>query len=314
MADEHTDTQVKPITKAPQTSSSAGVILLQWLTYAFWGWTLLSLVWLLFIVIASLVTSNDVTGMVPYAIAAALVLLPISVLCDLFYGRHEPIRKTGASMVVMIIHAVIFALFGIGMLISGVLTIVQIAIGGSSAENDFQTVWLWTSLLSALVYGLTFLRTLNPLPHLQLGRIFPFVMTAIVGLCIILGFVGPVSKASLTRDDREIVSSIDSIRDAVDDYVQENKALPVSLQAVALSPNQKSLVDRGLLTYQSDGEKKVADNNGVEYRFQLCAQYKEKGGSGKDDYNNRTEYNSYLYVTDHPAGNVCYKLSASIYE
>lgn len=313
MADEHSEAHVKPVTKSQQTGSSAGLILLQWLTYAFWGWTLLSLVWLLFIVIASLTTSQDVTGMVPYAIAAALVLLPISVICDLFYGRREPAHKTGAAMVVMVIHAVIFALFGIGMLISGVLTIVQMAIGGSSGENDFQTVWLWTSLISAVLYGVTFLRVLNPMPQLQLGRIFPFVMTAIVGLSIILGFVGPVSKASLTRDDREIVSSINGIKESVDRYVETNKSLPTSFDGVNLTPTQKSLVDRGLVTFKSDGEKPLTDSDGVEYRYQLCANYKEKSGSGVDDENLRNEYESYLYVTDHAAGNVCYKLTTSLF-
>lgn len=313
MADESNGKQSN--TKVQSGSSSAGVIILQWLTYAFWGWTILSLVWLLYIVVASLTTSYDATGMVPYAIAAALVLLPISVICDLFYGPREPVRKTGAAMVVMVIHAVIFALFGIGMLISGVLTIVQIAIG-SSGEHEFQVVWLWTSFISAAIYGLTFIRTLNPAPKLRIGRIFPFVMTAIVGLFIILGFVGPVTKASLTRDDREIVSSMNGIKEAVDRYVETNKSLPTSFEGVSLTPNQKSLVDRGLVTYKSDGERPLTENGGGrEYRFQLCANYKEKSGEGREDYGvSKHEYESYLYISDHVAGNVCYKVSTTLFD
>lgn len=313
MADEQQRAETKTVTK-PQGGSSAGLILLQWLTYAFWGWTLLSLLWLLFIVIASFMTSQDISGMVPYAIAATLVLLPISVLCDLFYGRREPEHKSGASMVVMVIHAVIFALFGIGLLISFVLTVVQMAINGSSTGDDFQTVWLWTSILGAIIYGLTFTRVLNPLPRLHLGRIFPFVMTGIIGLSIVLGFVGPVTKASLTRDDREIVSSLSDIREAVDRYVQSNKALPPSLHDVTLTPSQKSLVDRNLLTYKDDGQKSLGDNSGTEFRFQLCAQYKEKGGDGTDNNTPPDEYARYVYAYDHPAGTVCYKMSASIYQ
>lgn len=305
-----------------EAGSSAGVIILQWLTYVFWGWTILSLVWLVFIVLANFITSQDTSDMVPYAVAATLVLLPLSLVCDIFYGRREPVKKTGAAMVVMVIHAVIFAIFGIGMLISAVLTFVQMMIGVSDS-SDFQTVWLWTSLISAGVYALTFLRTLNPSPKLRLTIVYPVVMAAIVGLFIVLGFVGPVAQASLTRDDRDIEHSLGSVSSAVDRYARNNDKLPESLDDVQLRGDAKTLVERGLVEYKNEGKipggTPNPDENGRstmiyrmgEYRYQLCVEYKKEDSrsSGYSDYTDEEdEYRSSVSTYGHPAGEVCYKL------
>lgn len=305
--------------KSQSGGSSAGIILLQWLTYAFWGWTILSLVWLVFIVIMTFATKANMSEMVPYSIAATMVLLPLSLVCDLFYGRYEPAHKTGAAMVVMVIHAVIFALFGIGMLISGVLTIVQIAIGTTPEVHDSAVTWVWTALISTAIYGLVFLRTLNPLPKLHLKQIFPALMALIVGTFIVLGFVGPVAKASLTRDDREISSSLDAIVQGVEGYTVGRGELPKTLQDVPVPPRGKSLVDRNLVTYKPDGKASVKQSDGTaeeQHRYQLCVTYKEADEAGReeyDDFGEEGEYKSNVSTYGHPAGNVCYKLKYVIY-
>jgi hypothetical protein len=53
----------------------------------------------------------------PFAIAAVLVLLPISIACDYFYSKQEPVKKTGAASIVMILHAVLFALLVLALLL-----------------------------------------------------------------------------------------------------------------------------------------------------------------------------------------------------
>lgn len=318
------------------SSSSAGIIILQWLTYAFWGWTILSLVWLSYIVLANFFTDHNTADMVPYAIAATLVLLPLSFVCDIFYGRHEPSKKVGAAMVVMVIHAVIFALFGIGMLISAVLTLVQMMIG-TSGNVDNQTVWLGTALISALIYALTFLRTLNPSPKLRMPKIYPAVMAVIVGVFIVLGFVGPVAQASLTRDDRDIERSIDNVSQGVERYVTKNKKLPNSLSDTALRGEAKSLVDRGLVTYkkgdkvepvssttkrplpanaENDSEiKTLPARVRSEYRYELCTTYKKADDNRASAYvyDLDDEYRVSPNTYGHPAGDVCYKLKVTTY-
>ena len=326
---EVSQTVVRPIdTEVQKTSSSAGIIILQWLTYAFWGWTILSLVWLIFIVVASVITSMDTSDMVPYDIADAIVLLTISLVCDIFYGKHEPVKKTGASMVVRVIHAVIFALFGIGMLITGVLTVVQLAIGTSS-DTDFQTVWIITAFMSAAIYALTFLRTLNPLPKLRLAKLFPVVMAVIVGVFIVAGFVGPVAQAGITKDDRVIDATINDVSRAVEKYTDTNNKLPAELADIDLDGDAKTAVDRGLYVYKPESSNvpviqsyKLDDpesdsstsDQKQKFRYQLCVTYKKADkDSGYSSYGSNNDYSTYPYTSGHPAGEVCYKLETSSY-
>lgn len=305
--------------------ASAGLVILQWLTYAFWGWTLLAMIWLVYIVLASFIEHRDMADMVPYAIAASLVLLPIAFVCDLFYSRRETVKKTGAAMVVMIIHAVLFALFGIGVLIGAVFLLVNLLIEGRS-DTTSQWVWIMTLLVSAVLYAGTFMRTLNPFSGLRLGKIYAFAMLGIVGLFIVLGFVGPVAQAGLARDDSKIVDELSNIHQEVSRVTEDTKQLPKSLDELDLSPQQRDLVDRQLITYRPVGTEYRKDSSRalddalpskstVVYKYQLCANYKTMNGSSYDYLANgrsskRDEYQSYLSVYSHPVGQVCYKLIA----
>jgi hypothetical protein len=316
------------VADAPK-STSAGIIVLQWLTYAFWGWTLLVANWLIYIVIDSLLTDDDLSSMIPYSIAATLVLLPISVICDLFYGKHEPAKKTGAAMVVMIIHAVIFALFCIGSLIMSVFIFVQMAIQTQSNPATMNA-WLFTFLASAVLYGFTFLRTLNPLPKLKLNKIFPLGMLVIIIIFTVLAFIGPYAKSLTTRDDRDIVSGLSYVSDSINEYVNKNNKLPAALNNVTFDqPQARAIIDKGLVTYKPEGKSKTIDNNsesagedGVknysyDYKYQLCVTYKASSGDSyyrnSSNYASDDQYNSSAYVSDHPIGPVCYKVKASVY-
>lgn len=313
-------------------SASAGLVILQWLTYAFWGWALLALVWLVYIVLTTFVEHQDMEEMVPYAIAASLVLLPIAFICDFFYGRRETQKKTGAAMVVMVIHAVIFALCGIGILIATVFLVVNLMMQ-SHDDTTSQLVWIATLSISAVTYALTFLRTLNPSRRVPIGRIYPFIMLVIVSTFIVLGFVGPVAQARLAKDDKAIVASLSDIHNKVSDATETNKQLPVSLGDLKLTKEERDLVDRKLIVYkpeqvevkQSSGYTDSDTAAGVSlrqsestervYKYQLCTTYKTAKGDenlGIEPYRSSRNdgYESYLSVYFHPVGNVCYKLIA----
>ena len=60
--------------------------------------------------ISELLKDADVGSFDPYAVAAVLVLLPVSFITDFFYSKREPGKKTGAATIVMVIHAVLYAL------------------------------------------------------------------------------------------------------------------------------------------------------------------------------------------------------------
>lgn len=320
---EATIAEPKVIAPEAHKQASAGHIVLQWLTYVFWGWTILGLVWLMVIVLGNAVTGNDTSGMVPYAIAASLVLLPISVVCDVFYSRHELRKKTGASMVVMIIHAVIFALFGIGALISGILLAIELFIGTSSGSGSWTTVWLYSFLASAVVYALTFLRTLNPFHSFKIGRWYTIFMVLVVGAFIALGVVGPLAQARITKDDRRIETNLSVISSAVERYTQDKKALPTNLSQIDLSgsPDAGALISDNLVTYRPEGSVKSTNTfrqdrataHDTDYRYQLCVTYKKASADRyASSYNSGEEYDSYPSVGNHPAGEVCYKLKTTI--
>ncbi|MFZ2544897.1 MAG: hypothetical protein WAW80_02890 [Candidatus Saccharimonadales bacterium] len=302
------------------SKNTPGLLILQWLTYAFWGWTALSFMWLLWLVIGSFFDNYDTTSVLPYAIASVVVLLPLSFVCDLFYSRKEPIKKTGGATVVMIIHAVIFALFSIGLLIGTVFLIVNLGLNGFTTFDSMRTPLLSLSV-SVVLYAMTFLRTLNPNLKLPIAKIYRIVMVAFIGLIIIFAFIGPAARSVATRDDRLIVANIDSVNQAVSDFTQKNHNLPTSLSEVNVKGDAKLLIEKGLVRYKAEGKAtsvdlyNISDRVNDEYHFQLCVTFKEESSDYTDDYNTKDystgEYQDYLSTIFHPAGEICYKLKVT---
>lgn len=308
--------------------SSPGIIILQWLTYAFWGWTLLAFVWLSFIVFTSFMSPVDITGMVPYAIAATLVLLPIAMVCDIFYLRKEPAKKQGAAMIVMVIHAVIFALVGIGILISGVVTIINLAIE-VPIDSSTHIAWISTAFASAIVYALAFLRTLNPFSKNIVAKWFWLVMMLVMIGFAIASFIGPVSQVRLVREDEKIEKSIDHIYSQIKDVAEKDGEVPRSLDELQLNDEAKKHVRANIITYspeevvvpqtftfgqgqsaqQQEQWQKLSQNKPKLLRYQLCATYQRQSAYYSANYTAATEdYSSYLTTSPHAAGKVCYKI------
>lgn len=315
---------VLPSAEAP-VPTNPGIIVLQWLTYAFWGWTIL-IMWILTgIVVSSLLNNSDGdTSSVAYAIAGVLVLLPISVICDVFYSKKEPEKKTGASSIVMVIHAVIFALFGIGALIGIVFSIVSLMTSksGSATAQTF----LFSAMLITLLYGAVFVRTIMPMKFSWLRRAFIMLMVVTVGIVAVLGIVGPVANANQTKNDKLIEQNLPSIPEEITTYVQNNDKLPGSLAELELSDDTKQLAESGLVIYKADVKpayvKKPSTKSSAvvrypdtesstTYYYELCATYKKadksKAGSYADRYSTNG-YNETLTAYGHPAGKTCYKM------
>jgi hypothetical protein len=328
--------QTAPLPQSPAPeqpkpqSSSPGVIVLQWLTYAFWGWLILALIWLVGVVASAAIADADVDGMIPYAIAATLVLLPIAFVTDLFYRRYEPVKKTGAATVIMVIHVVIFALLGIGALILTVFTVLSMFIG-TGGTSDTQTVATVTELFAAVMYAAAFLRTLNPFKTRKVAKIYGFAMLGVAIVVLALGVFGPMVKAISERDDRRIETNLPLVKSGIDSYVEDNNKLPDSLKDVTYkSDDARSLVNDGLVRYEKVATPKVTDDSGLssddyssrimnyetEYRYKLCVTYTGSSNDSYDDYNyssRRDDYQDYLSVYSHPSGEVCYKLSTTAY-
>src|SRR5688500_1343962 len=133
-------------------------------------------------VVAHFISENNSNDFTPFGIAALLVLLPLSIVCDHYYAKREAVKKTGPAALVMIIHAVLFALLGIGSIIAFVFTLVMMFTSAEAEDSHF--VALISSIIIAILYGAAFVRTLNPLPYKKFVKLYTPFMTVVVGIII----------------------------------------------------------------------------------------------------------------------------------
>ena len=309
---------------APPPVNSPGIIVLQWLTYAFWGWTILAMSILTSMVLANVINQAETGGFMPYGIAATLVLLPIAIACDVFYRKNEPEKKTGAASIVMVIHAVIFALFGIGALICAVIAVIMMFTGDTDTKS--KEVMLYSSLIITALYGAAFLRTINPIRLPFIRRFFVMFMTVTVGIVAVMGIVGPVATERATRDDRLIESNLNDLQTSINSYARTNDNLPNSLSELKTTGDTKLLIEKNLVRYTPntkpagvaiDTYNTSSFSQRKTYYYQLCVTYtKEKdsrynsGGYSNED---KDGYVSYLSAYYHDKGEECYKLKTDSY-
>jgi len=296
-------------------------VVLQWLSYAFWGWLAAALVWLMAVVLNLVIADNVLSEQIPYVIAANVVLLPIAYVVDMIYRRRELGTKAGMSAVVMVIHAVIFALIAIGTLIGTVFVGVSLLTSVSS-DLSMQIITLLSMLFASLLYAGLFSRIISPLKPKRLSRIVSISMLVISLGLLVWGAVGPVTQMVLRKNDRRVEQYLPALQSGIDQYVDQHGQLPENLKMVGnLSPDAQSLVDDNAVTYKVDGEAILSDSSISILRpqnklhYQLCVSYiaasSEVDSSQYFDSDTSSEYKSYLSTYGHPKGDVCYKLEAT---
>ncbi len=310
-------------TAAKKAANTPGILILQWLTYAFWGWTILVLAYLTMMSVSFFVDGSSSTysenSIVAYLLAATLVLLVISLVCDVLYSRREPEHKNGASMVIMIIHAVIFALCGIAAVIVAVFAVVNMLINGTGPGN---TTALLTGLVIAVVYAATLLRTLRPASIPKLVPKYWILMAAVIVGIAALGISGPAAYERSTRNDRLIESGLGAVSSEINSYTEKNDKLPSSLSDIRgdLYGNGAKLVDQNLVEYKP-GKKITRDDGDVviqiypdprptTYTYELCVTYKARKGSGDIYYSRESQVTTPTTpeTYTHSEGYHCYKL------
>jgi hypothetical protein len=316
-----------------------GMLVLQWLVYAFWGWTVLAVSWLAAMVVTFLF---DVDGIgdalgepVAYALASTLVLFGISLASDIFYSKREPLHKTGATTVIMVIHAVLFALFGIGWLIAAVFGGVQLLIGEADSTNDALSL-IVTAILVCVVYGVTLLRTLRPVAHTVLPRLYWIFMGIVVTALLIAAAVGPAARVRLAKADEQLEQGLPTLSAAINTYTTKEDKLPTSLDNVKsdLRGDARAIVDANKVKYTPkeklvdtsvgaretvlDDDRSVGiapiiqDGNSI-YHYELCVTYATESDYYKDGGDIRPAIGREGYDTSpdtysHPDGEVCYDL------
>jgi len=349
----------EPATPAEVTAAPApvvshvntpGVLVMQWLAYAFWGWFAVAMLWMSIITFGYLVDlagiGSDIGEVVAYPIAALVVLAVIAIVVDLIYARHEPAKKTGAATVIMVIHAVLFALLGIASLISIVFAVVNMSLNSSiTSGSDGAQVTLYTGAVMLVIYALLTVRVVYGKRIAHVRKITWAVLLVLGAGIAIAGLLGPVARAAQSKQDLLIERALPSVPSAVEEYVQTNNKLPANLDdtlqyassyqskemtelisqdLVRYKPNSKpaDMTGSGAVQlnpdYRSPGVKSTTSSSFqpgtyTEYYYQLCVTYKfENNGYSYDRYSDDYESN-YISTSSHPAGEKCYNLKTSSY-
>lgn len=254
----------------PQTSTSVGTLVLQWLAYAFWGWFGIAMGWLAAVVFTYAVTrdaSVDWANMLAYPLAAVIILFIFALATDFFYARREPAKKAGAANVIMVLHAVPFVLVSIGALITAVFCLISMILNNNSPYvGDSSLIALYTALATVVMFGLIAARVLFGSRRAAV-RIVLWVMSILAVLVfLIVALSGPAMEAIRTRDDRLIEDALPSLASDIRDYTSEKNQLPVKLTDVTHGASDSSaqvqrMIDQNLVTYKPNTLPSTSGNS-----------------------------------------------------
>lgn len=320
--------KTKPATDIVPQLSGGGRFVLQWLTYAFWGWSAALLTWLVASILGSLVFDTVfVNATIAYALAGTLVVVPLAFICDHFWSKYETDReRTNGENVIMVLHAVLFALIAISALITLAFSLTQLLIG-SSTDVGYRAS---TSAVTAILFAALFIRTLNPRPLRFVQKWYRYGMAILTVTIIILAIVGPIRSERGSASDELISKNLSALSSDITRQTRANDELPKSLDDVKTNRSAvKDLIESDLVTYKAIG--KLAEENEYTRRYiprseylgyQLCVTFKQPSQSYKQltRYNESSSSRSYPsedYDTSvsariHPAGDVCYKVKVLV--
>lgn len=262
-------------------SSSGGVLVLQWLTYAFWFWFAVSTSWLAGVVInffvAGSTSYSEWGSQLAYPLASVIITLLIALVADFFYAKHEPEKKTGGANVIMLLHVVPFVLVAIGALVTIVFALINMLLNSDPiTDTDGPLQIMLVALVVVVLLGLAAVRAFfGSKPRIRLIAKLAFV--AVAAGFIVAGIAGPAVEAVRTKDDRLIEQALPSLSGDIRNYVSENNKLPASLSDVTYGESSYSasavqkLIDSKLVTYKANTlPSSNSSYDPSDIRTQLC--------------------------------------------
>lgn len=336
------------IVTAKLNNYTPGTIILQWLTYAFWGWIVVAIAYLASVItnyVLSGAWTTDTVEPVAYGIAATLILLPFSVVFDWIYSKSEHQDKHGIAGIVMIIHAVLFALVAIGALVSVAFSIVGLLL--STGDSNSSIAAIVVSVVLVVLYAQLVIRIIRPLLFAKFRLLFRILVGLIAVLALTWGIVGPVSQAVATKDDRAMRDGLINLSYGINQYVSTNNVLPANLHEVVddrtiidifYPPVQSqtliNFIDKGQITYTPNTKPASSDSSVIssdgsatskKFFYELCGEFthglKQRSSSSSLPYavsgsteSSSSDYLSNINYDEINVGKNCYKLSTSYYK
>ncbi len=330
--------------------NSGGILALQWLTYAFWSWFSVSLVWLGGTVLDYYLNNNsnndsDLSRELAYPLAAIIIMSIIAFMADMFYAKREPTKKVGVANIIMLLHVVPFVLAAVGALVVSVFAGIQMLLSdGSSSSVKYSILTILVALLMAVLMSLTAVRAFFG-KRVVTRRIVLICFGILAIGFIVAGIAGPVVYTVTTKDDRLVEQALPQLSRDIRRYVSDNDKLPSSLKDVTYEDSSQTeqvqrMIDKKLVTYRpnvgsacvsvlypgmTQGKKSScilddsADNQ-ERFYYRLCTTYTRERNvkatkNYTDDYQSGVSYDSSSYysssVYSHPKGEVCYDLYAT---
>ena len=292
--------------------SSGGVLVLQWLTYAFWFWCGISVSWLAGVVINFFVAGNTGSyewgSVLAYPLASVVIMLGIALVTDFFYAKHEPAKKLGGANVIMLLHVVPFVLIAIGALVTIAFALLNMLLNSDPiASTDGPLQVMLVALVVAVLLGLAATRAFfGSKPRVRLLARAAFIVVA-VGF-IVAGVAGPALEAVRTKDDRLIEQALPSLSSDIRDYVSEHNKLPAALSDVTYDESSYSagavqkLIDSKLVTYKANTlPSSNSSYSPSDIRTQLCVDSPTAGVCSPDSTSADTKRFYYQLCTTYKA-------------
>lgn len=305
--------------KSVSQQSAVGELILEWLTYAFWGWFGVAIMWLGAVTIDFFVgASSDIGAAVAYPLAATIVMIIVALVTDKFYAKREPEHKTGVANIIVLVHVVLYVLVAVGSFVVALFSIISMLI--ESGGVDGQIVALWTSVIGVVIFGVSALRAHNGGKYPQV-RVATYAVAGLLAVAgVAAGIAGPVADAQVTKQDRVIESGLGYIVEGINSYVASHDKLPSDLSEV-MGTNLYSdeyvepIIEGELVEYTSNVKQPATVNNTKTFYYRLCTTY-QQASRGKVIQSAPVEDNGYSTAVPytHGAGRECYNLETFSYK
>lgn len=322
-------------TKAKKTINTPALVVMQWLSYAFWAGLIIAIAYLTSMVIGFYTNTGagQYPELVAYGVVAVAILLPLSILTDKLYGRHEDTHKSVATSVVLVVHSVLFALTAIGGLITTAFLSVNLLI--SATPSATAAADISTAAVVFVLFGGLLLRVTRPTLHRFLRTGFRIDLTIISLVAVGFAIAGPVGYAVTTKSDRQIRDSLFFISNTLNTYVSQDNPLPDNLETGLSDEQTRLYVDNNVYTtalrlysertiqYTPNTQPATTENDEysgkkVTYFYELCATFtralREDVSFGYPVIADAAGYSDYIPLDAVQPGRNCYKLKAIAYK